>query len=67
MLKRVLGLVSQLPERYYTMSMDNIYMSDQIFILAFRMGEEVMIFYVVRPTLIGVPPIIKQDEVKNKC
>ena len=63
---RVLGLISQLPHKYYTMGLDNLYMSAKLCRLAYSMEQKVMIHGVTRPSLRGIPPIVKQEEVKRK-
>lgn len=63
---RVLGLISQLPHKYYTLGMDNLYMSAKFCRLAFSMDQRVMVHGVTRPSLRGIPSIIKQDEVTTK-
>ena len=63
---RVLGLISQLPNKYYTLGMDNLYMSAKFCRLAYSMEQKVMVHGVTRPSLRGIPPAIKQDEVKKK-
>lgn len=47
---RVLGLVSQLPDRYYTLGMDNLYNSAKLCRLCYSMEQKVMVHGVTRPT-----------------
>ena len=63
---RVIGLISQLPDKGYTLGMDNLYMSTKLCRLAYSMEQKVMIHGVTRPSLRGIPPCIKQEEVKRK-
>ena len=63
---RVLGLISQLPHKYYTLGMDNLYMSTKLGRLTYGMKQKVMIHGVTRPSLRGIPPAIKQQEVTRK-
>ena len=63
---RVLGLISQLPHKYYTLGMDNLYMSAKLCRLTYGSKQRVMIHGVTRPSLRGIPPAIKQDEVTRK-
>ena len=63
---RVLGLISQLPHKNYTLGMDNLYMSAKFCRLAMAMDQKVMLQGVTRPTQRGVPAIVKQDEVTTK-
>ena len=63
---RVLGLISQLPDKYYTLGMDNLYNSAKLCRLCYDMPQKVMVHGVTRPTLRGIPPIVKQEEVKKK-
>ena len=63
---RVLGLISQLPHKYYTLGMDNLYMSAKLCRLAYGLDQRVMIHGVTRPSLRGIPPAIKQNEVTRK-
>ena len=63
---RVIGLIHQLPHRYYTLGMDNLYMSAKLCRLAYSMPQKVMKYGVTRPSLRGIPPAIKQDELSKK-
>ena len=63
---RVLGLISQLPDKYYTLGMDNLYNSAKLCRLAYSMDQKVMVHGVTRPTLRGIPLAIKQQEVSKK-
>ena len=63
---RVIALCSQLPDRYYTLGMDNLYMSSKLARLCYSIDQKVMIHGVTRPSLRGIPPIVKQEEVKRK-
>ena len=63
---RVLGLISQLPGKYYTLGMDNLYNSTKLCRLAYGMPQKVMVHGVTRPSLRGIPSIIKQDIVTRK-
>ena len=63
---RVLGLISQLPDKYYTLGMDNLYNSAKLCRLCYGMDQKVMVHGVTRPSLRGIPPAIKQEEVKRK-
>ena len=63
---RVLGLISQLPDKYYTLGMDNLYNSAKLCRLAYSMEQKVMVHGVTRPSLRGIPPAIKQNEVSKK-
>lgn len=62
---RVLGLISQLPDKFYTIGFDNLYMSAKLCRLAYGMKQKVMIHGVTRPSLRGIPPAVKQVEVKT--
>ena len=64
---RVLGLLSQLPDKYYTLGMDNLYMSAKLCRLAYGMKQKVMVHGVTRATLRGIPAGIKQVEVTKKA
>ena len=63
---RVIGLIHQLPDKFYTLGMDNLYMSAKLCRLAYSMEQKVMIHGVTRPSLRGIPPAIKQTEVSKK-
>ena len=63
---RVIGLIHQLPDKYYTLGMDNLYMSAKLCRLAYGMQQKVMVHGVTRPSLRGIPPAIKQNEVSKK-
>ena len=63
---RVLGLISQLPHKYYTLGMDNLYNSAKLCRLCYFMDQKVMVHGVTRPSLRGIPQIVKQEEVKRK-
>ena len=63
---RVLGLISQLTDKYYTLGMDNLYNSAELCRLAYGMKQNVMVHGVTRPSLRGIPPEIKQEEVNRK-
>ena len=63
---RVLALISQLPDKYYTLGMDNLYNSAKFCRLAYSTKQKVMVHGVTRPTLRGIPSVVKQDEVKRK-
>ena len=63
---RVLGLISQLPDKYYTLGMDNLYNSTKLCRLAYAMDQKVMVHGVTRPSLRGIPPAIKMDELTRK-
>ena len=39
---RVLGLISQLPDKFYTLGLDNLYMSAKLYRLAYGMRQKVM-------------------------
>ena len=63
---RVLGLISHLPHKNYTLGMDNLYMSAKLCRLALSMPQKVMCHGVTRPSLSGVPQNVKQTEVARK-
>jgi hypothetical protein len=63
---RVLGLISQLKHKYYTLGMDNLYNSAKLCRAAYSMPQKVMVHGVTRPSGRGIPPCIKQDEVTKK-
>ena len=63
---RVLGLISQLPDIFYTLGMDNLYNSAKLCRLCYSMNQKVMVHGVTRPSLRGIPSVIKQEEVKKK-
>ena len=63
---RVIGLIHQLPDKYYTLGMDNLYNSAKLCRLAYSMEQKVMVHGVTRPSLRGIPPAIKQKEVTKK-
>ena len=63
---RVIALCAQLPDKYYTLGMDNLYMSTKLARLCYSIKQKVMIHGVTRPSLRGIPPIVKQEEVKRK-
>ena len=63
---QVLRLINQLPNKYYTLCMDNLYMSTKLCCLAYSMPQKVMVHGVTRPTKRGIPPVIKQEEVSWK-
>ena len=62
---RVLGLISQLPDKYYTLGLDNLYMSAKLCRLAYVMDQKVLLHGVTRPSLRGIPAAIKQVEMKK--
>ena len=63
---RVIGLIHQLPDKYYTLGMDNLYMSAKLCCLAYIVEQKVMVHGVTRMSLRGIPPVIKQKEVSKK-
>jgi hypothetical protein len=63
---RVIALVSQLPDSAYTLGMDNLYMSAKLCRLLYALKQKVMAHGVTRPSLRGVPKIVKQEERKKK-
>mmetsp|Transcript_43733 Transcript_43733/g.64212 ORF Transcript_43733/g.64212 Transcript_43733/m.64212 type:complete len:448 (-) Transcript_43733:705-2048(-) len=63
---RVSALCSQLPDKHYTLGMDNLYMSTKLARLCYSIKQKVMIHGVTCPSLRGIPPIVKQEEVKRK-
>ena len=63
---RVLGLISHLPHKNYTLGMDNLYMSAKLCRLTLSMPQKVMCHGVTRPSLRGVPQNVKQTEVSRK-
>ena len=63
---RVLGLISQLPHKNYTLGMDNLYMSAKFARLCMMMPQRVHIHGVTRPSNRGVPEAVKQKEVTSK-
>jgi len=63
---RVLALISQLPDKYYTLGMDNLYNSAKFCRQAYATRQKVMVHGVTRPKLRGIPTIVKQEEVKRK-
>ena len=63
---RVLGLISQLPDKNYTLGLDNLYMSTKFCRLAMLMDQRVMLHGVTRVTGRGVPTLVKQKEVTRK-
>ena len=60
---RVIGLVSQLPNKNYTLSMDNLYNSAKFFRYLQSMDQKVMGHGVTRPTGRGVPKCVVQKEI----
>ena len=64
---RVLSLISQLPHRYYTIGMDNLYMSAKFCRAAYHLKQKAMLHGVTRPSLRGVPNCVKQKEVTRKA
>ena len=62
---RVLGLISQLPHKYYTLGMDNLYNSAKLCRLCYAMDQKVMVHGVTRASNRGIPQVIKQQEIKN--
>ena len=54
----VLGLISQLPDKYYTLGLDNLYMSAKLCRLAYGMDQKVLIHGVTRPSLLGISAAI---------
>ena len=63
---RVLTLCSQLPDKYYTLGMDNLYNSTKLCRHAYSLKQKVMTHGVTRPSLRGVPDCVKQSEVTRK-
>lgn len=63
---RVLALLSQLPEKNYWLTMDNLFNSCKLSKLAMAMPQKVMTHGVVRSEGRGVPKVVKQLEVTNK-
>ena len=63
---RVLAGIAQLPDKYYTLGMDNLFNSAKLCRAAYSMPQKVMVHGVTRPTLRGIPPIVKQNEVTKK-
>ena len=63
---RVLGLILQLKDKYYTLGMDNLYNSAKLCRAAYSMPQKVMVHGVTRPSGRGIPPCIKQNEVTKK-
>ena len=64
---RVLGLISQLPHKNYTLGMDNLYMSAKFARLCMMMPQKVHIHGVTRQSMRGVPEAVKQKEVTSKA
>ena len=60
---RVVGLVSQLPNKNYTLSMDNLYNSAKFFRYLLSMDQKVMGHGVARQKGRGVPKCVFQNEV----
>ena len=63
---RVIGLISQLPDKYYTLGMDNLYNSAKLCRLCYSLPQKVMVHGVTRQSGRGIPSIVKQDEVTRK-
>ena len=59
-------MISQLPDKYYTLGMDNLYNSAKFCRLAYSTKQKVMVHGVTRSTLRGIPIIVKKNEVKRK-
>ena len=64
---RVIGLISQLPHKYYTLGMDNLYNSAKLCRLCYSLPQKVMVHGVTRPSGRGIPSIVKQEEVTKKA
>ena len=58
---RVLVIFSWLPDRYYKLIINNIYMSRNMCMLVFKKGGKVMLCGVSRMTLRRVSPIVNHD------
>ena len=63
---RVVGLVSQLPNKNYTLTMDNLYNSAKFYRHLYSMEQRVMGHGVTRRSGRGVPECVKQKEVTSK-
>ena len=63
---RVLALISQLEDKYYTLGIDNLFHSAKFARLAYSMEQKVMVHGICRVSGRGIPSIIKQKEVTKK-
>ena len=64
--QRVLSLISQLPDKNYTLGMDNLFNSAKLARAAKAMPQRVMTHRVVRVSGRGVPKCVIQEEVSRK-
>ena len=58
---RVVGLVSQIINKNYTLGMENLYMSANVFHITLDIPQRVQAHGVTRSGKIGIPDIIKQE------
>lgn len=63
---RVAGLVSQLPNKYYTLGMDNLYNSAKFYRYLYSMEQKVMAHGIARASGRGVPKSVMQKELTSK-
>ena len=63
---RVLSLIAQLPDKNYTLGMDNLYNSAKFSRLCYSTKQKVMTHGVTRASMRGVPECVKQKEVTRK-
>ena len=64
--QRVLSLISQLPDKNYTLGMDNLFNSAKLARAAKAMPQRVMTHGVVQVSGRGVPKCVIQNEVSRK-
>ena len=59
-------LFDTLPDRNHICAMDNLYNSATFFRQAYTHEKRVMVHGVMRKGMRGIPPSVKQEEMKNK-
>ena len=59
-------IISQLLDKYYTLGMNNLYNSTKLWRFTYAMKQNVMVHRIARPSLRGIPSIVKQAEVTKK-
>ena len=69
---RVLGIISQLPDKNYTLVMENIFMSVKLCSLSLSMPQKVKFYGLTRPLLKVLPSVPKsrrwkKEEILREC
>ena len=60
------GFILKLTNKNYTLGIYNLYISAELCCLVMEIPHQLMIRGLMKPTIIGFPLCVKQDEVKKK-